>query len=57
MYLIFHQPIQAIFHIFFLADIFGYLQEKSCKILTESVAVSQRLGSNHGLEWWWQKRI
>ncbi len=50
MYLICHQQIQAIFHICFLADIFGHLLQKSCKILTESVAANQRLGGNHGFK-------
>ncbi|NGX46216.1 MAG: hypothetical protein K940chlam2_01402 [Chlamydiae bacterium] len=48
MYSICHQQIQAIFHIFFLADILEYLLQKICKILTESVAPNQRLGGNHG---------
>ncbi|NGX46085.1 MAG: hypothetical protein K940chlam2_01267 [Chlamydiae bacterium] len=50
MYLICHQQIQAIFHIFFVADIFGYQLQKSCKIFTESVGATQRLGGNHGFK-------
>ncbi|NGX45072.1 MAG: hypothetical protein K940chlam2_00214 [Chlamydiae bacterium] len=49
MYSICHQQIQAIFHIFFLADILGYLQEKICKILTESVDGKSKIR--------WQSRV
>ncbi len=48
--LIFHQQIEAIFRIFSLAEIFGYLLRKSFEISLQSVALNQRLDSNHGLE-------